>query len=197
VLHAGINERDGLTVEVVRKRCRRINLRVDAQGGVHLTIPKVWATLAEGEAFLAAKWPWVVKTREKLLSRPAATRAPVTESDIERLRTFLSELNNRWSNRLGETGVVWRIRRVKSVWGCCHWRKRYITYNADLAQAPVELIEYVVVHEFTHFTVHGHGPAFQALMDRRLPSWRDLRRTLNRREWVPTAPSVGSDRNML
>ena len=66
---------------------------------------------------------------------------------------------------MGEEGVSWKIRKVKSLWGCCHWRDRYITYNAELARAPRDLVEYVVAHEYTHFAVHGHGPMFYTLMD--------------------------------
>lgn len=182
-MKAGTNEVDGVPVEVVRRRCRRIGLRVDQDGGVRLTVPARWATLRDGEAFLMSKWDWVLKTRAKALARPAAARAPVTDAEVESLRRVLAELNGVWSARVGEPGVTWKIRRVKSVWGCCHWRSRYVTYNAELARAPRELVEYVVVHELTHFAVHGHGPGFQSLMDRRLPGWRDLRRRLNRREW--------------
>ena len=89
--------------------------------------------------------------RGEVLARPAATRAPVTESELEVLRTLLGELNATWAARVGEEGVSWKIRRVKSLWGCCHWRDRYITYNAELAHAPRDLVEYVVVHEYTHF----------------------------------------------
>jgi len=183
VIHAGTNEIDGVSVEVVRKRCRRINLRVDSDGRVHLTVPKWWVTLGEGEAFLKSKWSWIQKARSEVLARAPVARAPVTESDLEWLRTLLTELNDQWSVRLGEKNVTWKIRRVKSVWGCCHWRDRYITYNAELAHAPRELVEYVVVHEFTHFDVHGHGPRFYALMDERLPGWKELRKRLNRRDW--------------
>jgi len=183
MLHEGSNELDGVPVEVTRKRCRRINLRVGADGAVRLTVPKWWATLREGEAFVRSKWEWVLKCREKALSHPAATAAPVTEAEIEALRASLAELNGKWAAILGEAGVSWKIRQVRSLWGSCHWRSRYITYNAELARAPRELVEYVVVHEFTHFAVHGHGPRFYALMDERLPGWKLLRRRLNRREW--------------
>lgn len=183
MIHVGTNEVNGVPVEVVRKRCRRINLRVDSKGSVHLTVPKWWATLREGEAFLLSKWDWVLKTQAKVRARPVASCVPVTDGEIEGLRILLAELNNLWSVRLGEPNVTWKIRRVKSVWGCCHWRRRYITYNAELAHAPCELVEYVVVHEFSHFAVHGHGPPFYALMDQRLPNWRLLRQRLNKREW--------------
>jgi len=41
-----------------------------------------------------------------------------------------------------------------------------------------------VVHELTHLKAASHGPRFYALMDARLPGWKDLRRRLNRREFA-------------
>ncbi|MCQ2389693.1 MAG: M48 family metallopeptidase [Kiritimatiellae bacterium] len=183
VLRSGHNEIDGVPVEVVRKRIRRINLRVAADGAVTLSVPKWWATLRQGEAFLREKWRWVLKTRAAALARPASVRAPVTEAELDALRALLGELNDAWAASAGVEGVSWKIRKMKSLWGSCHWRDRRIVYNADLARAPRELVEYVVVHEYAHFAVHGHGPRFCAIMDERLPGWRDLRKRLNRREW--------------
>ena len=183
MLHNGPNEVDGIPVEVIRKRIRRYNLRVDADGTVKLSVPKWWGTLRQADFFLREKWGWVKKVRGEVLARPADPRVPVTEAELEALRTLLGELNDKWAARVREEGVSWKIRKVKSLWGCCHWRDRYITYNAELARAPRDLVEYVVVHEYTHFAVHNHGPKFHALMDERLPGWQTLRKRLNRREW--------------
>ena len=202
MLHSGHNEIEGVSVEVVRKRIRRINIRVAADGTVCLSVPK-WcypprrsraaegcgysgATLRQGEEFLREKWQWVKKARAEVLARPAATRAPVTEAELEALRTLLGELNDKWAVRVREFNVKWEIRKVSSLWGSCRWGSRRITYNAELARAPRDLVEYVVVHEYTHFAVHNHGPRFYALMDERLPGWLTLRRRLNRREWGET-----------
>lgn len=188
VIHSGANQIDGVPVEVIRKRIRCINIRVKADGGVVLSIPKWWATLRQGEAFLREKWKWIAKTRAEVLARPAAMRTPVTDEEIESIRPVLGELTDLWSVRLHETGVTWKIRRVKSIWGTCHIRKRQITYNAELARVPRELVEYVVVHELTHLQAANHGPRFYALMDERLPGWKLLRRKLNRREFIPKTP---------
>ena len=191
MLHSGHNEVDGVPVEVVRKRIRRINIRVVADGTVCLSVPKWWATLRQGEEFMREKWRWVKKTRAEVLAHPPVAAALVTDAELETLRTLLAELNTMWAARVGEEGVAWKIRKVKSLWGCCHWRDRYITYNAELARAPRDLVEYVVVHEYTHFAVHNHGPSFYALMDERLPGWQLLRRRLNRREWGEMRPAGG------
>ena len=89
---------------------------------------------------------------------------------------MLGELHGRWAFLLGEPNVTWGLRSMKTLWGSCNWRKRHVTYNLDLAREPRELIEYVVVHELTHLRAHDHGPAFQSLMDVRLPDWRLRRR---------------------
>ena len=182
MIHEGTNLVNGIVVTVERKRIRRINLRVTAEGAVRLSIPMWRATLRAGEAFLADKWSWVVAVRTRLLARRAAEPAPVTADEIEAFRLRLGELHADWARRVNEPGVFWSVRRLKSIWGSCHWVKRRITYNAELVRAPRELVEYVVVHEFTHFAAHDHGPRFRALMDARLPDWRERRRRLAHRE---------------
>ena len=106
---------------------------------------------------------------------------PIEASDLEvlLLERMLTELHTLWTARLNEPGVTWKLRRMKTLWGVCHFSKRQITYAQQLALKPRELVEYVVVHELTHLKVHNHGSAFKALMDARLPNWRQLRRRLN------------------
>lgn len=184
MIHVGSNIVDGIQVEVTRKRTRRINLRVSADGTVRLSIPSYWATLHQGEEFLRSKLDWVRKVRAEILARPRLTRAPVSEGEEESLRELLSELNGSWAAKLREDGVSWKLRKVKTFWGSCNWRKRLITYNPELARAPRELVEYVVVHELTHLKAHDHGKRFYALMDERLPDWQVRRKQLNKREWA-------------
>ena len=184
MLKPGRNYFDGIPVDVERKRIRRINIRVETDGTVHLSIPKWWATLAEGEAFLRSKWKWVTAARSKILSVPAAIRRPPTPEQMYRLRTVLGELNGQWAMRLQEPNVAWKMHAMKTMWGSCHFRKRHITYSTELAHAPRELVEYVVVHELTHLKIHNHGPNFYALMDARLPNWKSLQRRLAKRDFT-------------
>lgn len=196
MLHSGHNEIDGVPVEVVRKRIRRINLRVAADGTVCLSVPKWWSTLRQGEEFLREKWKWVLKTRAEILVRSAEKHTPVTETELVALKELLEELNDKWSFELRQFNVRWDVRKVSSFWGSCKWGSRRITYNEELAHAPRELVEYVVVHEYTHFDAHNHGLRFYALMDERLPGWQTLRKRLNKREWADLAPAAPQPPNV-
>ena len=187
MIHTGSNLIEGVAVEVVRKRVRRINLRVDADGGVHLSLPRWWTTLKEAEKFLMDNWSWVQKARSRLAAKGSRDARALNSEERGAFAALVAELHGRWCSRLGENGVGWKVRDMKSMWGSCHWRKRIVTYNSELARAPMELVEYVVVHELTHLRAHDHGSGFYALMDERLPGWKDLRRRLSRRQFDSAA----------
>lgn len=177
-IHVVVNIIDGIPVSVVRRKAKRIIVRVKPDGEIILTIPFWRATLAEGAVFLASKWEWAFSTREHVLAHPAPPVREFTPMEVAELQTIIGELHSLWAARLGEFGVAWKLRRMKTRWGVCNCLKRRITYAIMLAGQCREYIEYVVVHELTHLKVHGHGPKFKALMDARFPNWHECRRRL-------------------
>ena len=84
-----------------------------------------------------------------------------------------------WCETLGRELPVVEIRKMKTKWASCIRTKGKIAFNAALARVPPRCVEYVVVHELTHFEVANHSKAFVKLMDERLPRWRALRDELN------------------
>ena len=186
-IHSGENVFDGIVVIVERKRTRNINLRIKPDGMVKMTVP-YRATLAQGAAFLSSKWEWVKRVRGRLETRPKLPDREISPMEYARLQALLAELHSLWAAKTGEFGVEWKIRKMKTRWGVCNWVKRRITYAESLALHPKEVVEYIVCHEFCHFAVHGHGPRFHALMDERMPDWRERRKEISGR--VPKTPLV-------
>ena len=178
ILKNGENVIDGIAVAVVRRRAKNLIVRVRHDGSVSLTVPLRRASLAQGAAFLRSRWEWVLSARERVLANPASPAREFTSMEIARLQTLLEELHSRWATMLGEFGVAWKLRRMKTRWGVCNYVKRRVTYAVMLAGAPRDCVEYVVVHELTHLKAHGHGTKFKSLMDERLPDWRERRRKL-------------------
>ena len=194
MFHCGDNFVDGIPVKVVRKRLRRINLRIDREGSVCVSLPLWGVTLGEAWDFMMSKWRWVLKSRREMLALHAHEPAAPTSSEVEALRDLLVELNRKWFSTLGEKPFAIRLRRMKSVWGSCRWQERKIVYNTELCRFPREIVEYVVVHELTHFAVPNHGQDFRALMDARLPGWRELRKRLNASSRGTVEPAEVGDR---
>jgi hypothetical protein len=71
-----------------------------------------------------------------------------------------------------------RIKRMRSRWGSMS-PKGAMSLRLDLVRAPVECIDYVIVHELCHLVHPHHQPAFWALVEQLMPDWKRRRRRLH------------------
>ncbi len=83
-----------------------------------------------------------------------------------------------WFAERGHPLPVLRVKKMRSRWGSLS-RRGYINLNLALMQYPPAVIDYVVMHELCHLEHMHHGPAFHALMDRRMPDWPARKRHLD------------------
>lgn len=74
-----------------------------------------------------------------------------------------------------------KFRRMTSRWGSCQPTKNILTFNIMLLEAPVECIEYVVAHEFTHFLEANHSKSFYNKLEEIMPDWKARKNKLNGR----------------
>ena len=70
-----------------------------------------------------------------------------------------------------------RVKRMRSRWGSMS-PKGAMSLRADLVRAPVECIDYVVVHELCHLVHPNHSRRFWALVERLVPDWKQRKRRL-------------------
>lgn len=73
--------------------------------------------------------------------------------------------------------AVLKIRAMTTRWGTCS-RSGTITLNRHLMRAPLECVEYVVVHELCHLRHHGHDARFYGLLEAIMPDWKARRKRL-------------------
>lgn len=94
------------------------------------------------------------------------------------LETISREMIRRWSSRLGIEVPRVKFGDQKTRWGVC--TSKGIILNIRLAMAPVDIIEYVVVHELCHIRHHNHSPRFWNLVGQMLPGYSEIRARLRR-----------------
>ena len=115
--------------------------------------------------------------------RPGASeekkQATVDEWYRAQIKQAAPTLIAKWEPPIGVTVGRIFVQKMKTKWGSCNPEARSIRLNSELAKKPPECLEYILVHEMVHFLVRNHDDRFNALMDRYLPSWRQIRRTLN------------------
>lgn len=97
----------------------------------------------------------------------------------EQIRHQLPALIAKWEQRLDVSVPKWTIRRMKTKWGSCNRESRHLWFNVELAKKHPDCLEYIVIHEMTHYFERNHGERFTKLMDGHLPDWRSRRDQLN------------------
>lgn len=119
-----------------------------------------------------------------VLYTPTGTSSEQRRDALERwyrqqLREAIPALIAEWEDRLGVSVPKWSIRHMKTKWGSCNRESQHIWFNAQLAQKHPDCLEYIAVHEMTHYFERNHGERFTKLMDAYLPDWRNRRDKLN------------------
>ena len=64
------------------------------------------------------------------------------------------------------------IRTHKRIWGNCDHRSRTIHLNWQIILAPIDIVDYVVVHELCHFFQPNHSKYFWAEVEAYLPDYK-------------------------
>ena len=90
-------------------------------------------------------------------------------------------------SRAQPTSVQWSTRQQRR-WGSCTPTEGSIRLSTRLQGMPGWVVDSVLVHELVHLLVPGHGPDFQALLDR-YPQAQRARGFLEGVAWEQDLPS--------
>lgn len=94
------------------------------------------------------------------------------------LREKIQTCINQYEKILNESIQGFKIQKMKRIWGSCNIAKRTLLFNLELAKAPSEGIEYVVVHELLHLKARHHNEYFRDLLSLYLPNWQRAKASL-------------------
>ncbi|MBQ7236507.1 MAG: M48 family metallopeptidase [Clostridia bacterium] len=73
-----------------------------------------------------------------------------------------------------------KFRKMTSRWGSCNFVRKILTFNYALINAPIECVEYVVYHEFTHFIQPNHSKKFYLALSNFLPEYKERKKKLQK-----------------
>ncbi len=72
-----------------------------------------------------------------------------------------------------------KVAKMKTLWGSCSRRMNKINLNYYLLKAPPPCIEYVILHELTHFLYPRHDKNFLDFLSVHMPDWRERAKLLD------------------
>jgi len=72
-----------------------------------------------------------------------------------------------------------QVRKMKTRWGSCSKKHGKINLNYYLYKAAPPCVDYVVLHELTHFLYAGHNKDFYEFLTVHMPDWKERKRMLD------------------
>ncbi len=70
------------------------------------------------------------------------------------------------------------IRKMSTRWGVCNKKSIRVTLNSELFKYGIEEIDYVIIHELSHFIHFDHSKEFWALVSKYCPNYKIIRKRL-------------------
>lgn len=164
-----------LSFEFERKKIKNINLRVKGNGEVFVSAP-FYMPYSIVQTFIISKTSFIEKALKKSENRVKNPPALCSEDE---LKMKVLDMCDRIYPIFKEMGVSYpkeiKFRKMKNTWGSCRASSGILTFNKRLNEKPDEFIEYVVIHEFSHFVHPNHSKDFWSLMTKLMPDWKERR----------------------
>jgi hypothetical protein len=163
-------------------RARRWRIEVGAGGPPLVVVPR-----GTSRAHVAR----IVELRREWIERQLAFRAPALGFDRVRLgarqarrlaRARIARVAEREAARLGVSYERIAIRDQRTRWGSCSSRGT-LSFSWRLVLAPLDVLEYVVVHELCHLREPNHSPRFWSLLGSVRPGHLAEKEWLRRHGW--------------
>lgn len=191
-------------VRVVVPEGRRVDARAVLRGKADWVLAHVRrvrtlrAKIPERRFADGAAWPWLGADRTLRVVDGATSHlsddAFVLDADrvarhgvrdeLERVyreaaRALYTRRADHFGRVMGVTYGALHIRNQKTRWGSYSPRTGTLSMNVRLAMAPIEIVNYVLVHELAHVTEPNHGDRFWRIVEDVDPDYRRKERWLD------------------
>ena len=70
------------------------------------------------------------------------------------------------------------IGKMKRKWGYCNKREKLIKLNSELIKYSINEIDYVIVHELSHFIEFNHSKNFWKYVKKYYPNYKEAQKVL-------------------
>ena len=71
-----------------------------------------------------------------------------------------------------------KLRKMKSRWGVCNLKNKNVTLNTELLKYDIKCLDYVIVHELSHFIHPNHSRDFWLLVSKYYKQYKEVRKIL-------------------
>ena len=89
----------------------------------------------------------------------------------EEAKATIPGIVEEWSQKMGLIANNISFRKTKRQWGSCSG-KNDLSFNTMMMKLPLDVIQYIIVHELAHIKQKHHQKAFWKLVEQYLPEYK-------------------------
>lgn len=163
------------------KKARRISIVIRPEGWVELVVPKL-VPVAMGKQFLQSKRRWIADKISQVENNPGmlAWDKPGNFQKYKPLALSVARRKIKYYNGyygFNVNGIF--VRNQKTRWGSCSLSGN-LSFNYKIVFLPERIADYLIVHELCHLGQMNHSKKFWLLVEKMLPDYKELRKSLKR-----------------
>jgi len=152
---------------LLNRNIKGFRIKVQSFKETTISIPK-GASIKEADQFLLQKKDWILKNISKIRDHEIQVlkkQKEIPEIDMVQAKEMLNERIRSLAvaNNFQYKKIF--VKRQRTRWGSCS-TKGNINLNVNLAHLPVDLMDYVMLHELVHTRINGHGKVFWNELDK-------------------------------
>ncbi|MBQ2898081.1 MAG: DUF45 domain-containing protein [Clostridia bacterium] len=167
-----------LSYELTLKNVKNINLRIKPNATVFVSANR-GIPLKIIDEFVLSRADFITKALKNYKDKSEqVNKKYFNEDEIKDVILKLCKNIYPYFESRGIEHPKIKFRKMVSRWGSCNITKKVLTFNINLMYAPAGCIEYVVLHEFTHFLQPNHSSKFYEELEKICPDWKKWRKCL-------------------
>ena len=99
---------------------------------------------------------------------------------IKQMKTVYQERLDYWYNIFEEKIPYPKLkyRNMKTRWGVCNRKNMSVTLNTNLIKYNIECLDYVIIHELSHFIEFNHSNKFWKVVEKYCENYKEIKRKL-------------------
>jgi len=165
-------------IELNKKtNARRLSIRIRGKA-VHVSVPKL-VPYVVAEQFVRSQSSWIQKQLTESAKNQWLPEHADYKNDKKAARKLVVQKLEHWNKFYDFTWGRVAIRDQSSRWGSCSSRGN-LNFNWKILHLPLELQDYLIVHELCHLENPNHSKKFWSTVAETLPDYKVHRKRLKK-----------------
>lgn len=183
IKYPGILQKEIFIMEysIIRSKRKTISVEITRKSEIIVRAP-LGTSKGDIDRFVSSKSSWITKTLNRVDSHKDETfLPPFTEEELllitKRAREYISSRVIFFADSMDLAYGRVCIKHQKTRWGSCSG-KGNLNFNCLLMLCPLEVIDYVIIHELCHLVHQNHSADFWREVEKYIPDYKLHRKWL-------------------